>query len=373
MKKVIIVFVCSLLCILCACSGKENAEKYNICNKKIRIADMYFNNAESLNCSEDNPYREQILSKIEFISQKETREPTEFDFEPEITLIAANGFVFELSDSVTAYSYPDAEGAEAENQDDEAYYIRMIRNDETQTFYFERDDDVIELGRLVNDAVSYEYDNLGTITGVIRHINEEDKCCYIVSSEYGDLYVAANDFDNAIVGDTVEVSLHEKTESADISADCEGTIQNLTNNDITATSGEYLTTLEFSYDILSYEGDFENNMFRTDRFELEYDKEDFDFLMELCEDCLPADVIQHLKEKYDSSFFENNILLYCGLDVPDVEVTAVAQTNWAGGGNMIYVRQNSNQEAPSLQYYILWVEVSKKDWNENDFSLYLFE
>lgn len=372
MKRKIIIFLCCFLCILCGCSGQESGMKCKIGRHKLKITEIYFNNTRGLKCSEDNPYWEQILSDIELVSQKETREPTEFDFEPEITLIAANGVTCEMSFSVTAYSYPDVEGDEYENRDESAYYIRILRNGKSETSYYEVDEDVAKLRRNINGAVSYEYGRLEKLTGVIRYINNnagEKKWCYVVS-EYGDLKVKTEDFDGAIVGDTVEVELCHKADDTDRTADCEGIIHNLTNNDVTATSGAYLTALPFQYDIISYEG--ESDVFQINRLELETSREEFDFLLELWGDILPEEVKERLQSRYDDDFFAENILLYCGLDSPEAEVTAVVHTKWVGGENVVYVRTKEGQKAADGKAFLLCIEVPLEEWDEKTFGLYLF-
>ncbi|MCM1499105.1 MAG: hypothetical protein NC124_11635 [Clostridium sp.] len=366
-KKIIIFFWCCFLCVLCGCSVQGSGIKVG--GHKYKIEEIYFNNAKGLICHEDNPYRESILADIELVSQKETRKPTEFDFEPELTLITSTGDICEMSFSVTAYEYPDEEGVEYENRDESAYYIKILRGEKSETLYYEIDEDVTRLRKNISSAVSYEYSRLGTFTGVIRCIGSG--VIEVVSSEYGNLIVKTEDFDGAIVGDTVEVELVEKPDGKKMTAGCAGVVHNLTRNDVAATSEIYLTALPFQYDILSYLG--EPDVFLINQLDVAASKEEFDFLLELGGADLPEEVTEHLRSAYDDDFFAENILLYCGLDSMDAEVTAVVQTKWGEDRNIVYVRKGEGSENPVGEVSFLCIEVPLADWNGKIFELYLFE
>ena len=134
-KKVILILV-ALCLILAGCSqdGKDSSKnaqaknkKYEICNKKVRVQEIYFKNEKGFQCSAENPYRDELLTRIELVSGKEQVESVEYEADPEITVVTSGGLTFELSDGVTSYAYPEVEGIEYENKDRAAYYIRVLK------------------------------------------------------------------------------------------------------------------------------------------------------------------------------------------------------------------------------------------------------
>lgn len=372
---------CVICCFICGCAEKNYGSEhnndqnknfhnlYNICNREVEVEQIYFNDAKGLICSESNPYLEQLLSQIEFVSQEETIDFTQFEFDPEITLVASEDITFELSGSVTHHMYSD--------EYDTSYYIRVIHDGEIEDVYhYAWDEDVIQLRQFMMDALDYEY-SAGIVTnekGVITFVKEENgvKICGIESTEYGYQRVAVEDYDGVIVGDTVEYTILEKAEDIPF-ADCVGEIRNLTNNNVAATSEEYVSTLSFAYNVVTFEIEPGQKEFRLGTDSVEYDKEEFDFLLDLNSDEIPADVIQDLKDKYDEDFFENHILLPYELKTTDVEVTAVTQPKWLDGRNTAYVKQTTKEPVPEGNGGILFVEISREGWNEKNIYVYLYE
>lgn len=375
MKKSIF-WVCLVCFVLCGCSVKESSKKYKICNYNVKIEEIYFNDAVGLQCSEANPYREQLLSQIELISSEESIDATEFEHEPEITLVTSKGITFELSSGVT--HYPVVEGMEHENQDKYSYYIRILRNGERDgTHHYEWDEDVINLRQLMFDAMNYEY-STGIVTnakGVITYLEDYGayKTCGIESTEYGYQRVAVSDYDGVIVGDTVEFTILKEADESIPHAEYEGEIHNLTHNDVAATSEEYVTALPFTYNILSFELDPNKEKYVTGSSELGYEKELFDFVLDLYRDWMPSDVIQDIKDKYNEEFFEEYVLLYYVVDTENAQVTAVTQPKWIGGRNTVYVKENAEGAASDGKCHMIWVEIPRGEWNEQDFQVYVYE
>ena len=91
------------------------------------------------------------------------------------------------------------------------------------------------------------------------------------------------------------------------------------------------------------------------------------------DDDVPQNVIEELKKQYNEAFFENNMLAFCGIEVTDVEVTAVGQSELFPFGNNIYVRKKTSETIPTGTHKLLFVEISKEKWNDTCYNLYLYE
>ena len=156
---------------VCGCSANTSEEtgktrlqvknkKYEICDRKVKVEELYFNDEKEFRCSTDNPYREDILLQVERIAEKEEIEPTEYEAAPELTIVASGEYTFELSSGVTAYAYPAVEGGTYENRDRASYYIRVLKKGKQNDIrYFEVDEDVVRLRELMNEAIQFEYEN----------------------------------------------------------------------------------------------------------------------------------------------------------------------------------------------------------------------
>lgn len=387
MKKLIILlgFLCLLLS---GCSQAEQdsvqetksltkSKKYEICGERVKVQEIYFNNEKGFQCSDENPYWEELLTQIELISKKEQIEPIEYEFDPEVTLVCGKELTFELSDGTTSYAYPAVEGIEYENRDRWAYYIRVLEEEEMEDiFYFEVDEDVQRLRELTQAAIQYEYDNApkeGVEAVVVSARNDSiSKYCVVRSEEYGEITLFAEDFDHIIVGDTVRYKLLNESEtSSNINAEME----NLTQNDLSTSKQSYIKILPYSYEVIPYKKKTDKSTFRTDRLELEYDYNDWHFVLGLLNDNIPMDVYQELLDNYTIEFFESNILLYCGLKSTEVEVKAATQPMDEDMfyNNVISVKELTKEQIPEDEEYILVVSIPKDEWNGKTFDLYLYE
>ncbi len=357
----------------------KNSNKYHIANNMVAIDNIYFNNAEGLACNEDNPYREQLLLELESLCQKKTRTPTEFEHEPEITIIASDGTIYEMSAGATHYEYPEAMDSEYENKDESSYYIRVKKDNQPETIEYYEWDDAIPLRKVMFDAIYYAYQQIGNMQGIVTGIyegydkNNESFRCAIETFQYGYILAEVDTLDNAIVGDTVELILYNE-DRENISADCRGTIRNITQNNITKTSSERITQQSFNYNIVTFDSLADPSQFDKQRIELIMEYDDLIFQTTFWEDGdVPQNVIKELKKQYNEDFFENNMLAFCGIEVTDVEVTAVAQSELFPFGNNIYVRKKTSETVPTGTHKLLFVEISKEKWNDTCYNLYLYE
>lgn len=386
MRKKLFVLVVCIVQILSGCTQEAPAErteikeeidqeelqlevsavKYNICNSEVEIAEIYFNDEEDMKCSENNNYREPILERIEMISEKEKYSGGFFDFEPEITLVSDTGVKYALSSAA-----PHASQDLTKNY----YYIKVVGSGNPDlTYYYEADEDVALLRELMRSAIEYEHTkgSKKEATGVVVNIREDfrGKVCGIQSPESGYQIVIVDDFDGVIIGDTVEYNISGRIKDGKMQSEYVGTIQNVTRNDISKSSEEVVTTYPFEYHIMNFE--LENDNFRKDGFDVICDREDFEFELQMIDEKLPLTEIKNLSRKYNMQFFEEHILLYCGLRVTDVEVTAAANINWAVDDNYVFVKEKTDEVVPEGECYLLWVEIEKEKWNDRWLDLYLY-
>ncbi|MBR4084827.1 MAG: hypothetical protein IKK33_11160 [Lachnospiraceae bacterium] len=385
MKKLIILL--GFLCLLlggCSKTGQDSVQetktlskskKYEICGEKVKVQEIYFNNEKGFQCSAQNPYWDELLAQIELISKKEKVDPIEYEFDPEITVVCDKGLTFELADGTTTYAYPAVEGAAYENRDKYAYYIRVLKEGKQKAiFYFERDEDVIHLRELMQAAIQFEYDNApeeGIEAVVVMMSNNEiSRSCIVRSEEYGEITLFPEDFDHVIVGDTIKYKLLDEEANTGINAE----IKNLTQNDLSASKQSYIKVLPYSYEVMSYKKKTDID-FRTDRLELEYDYDDWHFVLGLESDDMPTDVYQDLLDKYNSKFFESNILLYCWLKSTEVQVTAATQPMEEDMyyDNVISVKELTQEQVPEDEEHMLLVTIPRDEWNGDSFDLYVYE
>ena len=370
LKKIVFVsIVCFLLC------GCTSSEKYQIGNANVNVQSIYFNDTETLVCSQSNPNYALILEQIEMISQQNSVIPEMgvFVHEPDITLVCDNGVTFELSwassDAIIEY----IEGDETRETYTSFYYIRRLEDGVQKSFsYYEETDAVGTLCQLKADAISHEYTSgtIAMVTGVVINTFSRDKYteCVIDSVEYDRIWLYVEDADGVIAGDTVS---YEVTSVDSDTGRYYGTVDNLTDNDVTQTSADYITSLPFEYSIMTVPKEPEMLDVSRGRVETEDDAEYFDFILSLYDDRLPSEVLQELDEKYDETFFQDHFLLYYGMGVTEVEVTAVVQQEWLGGDNEVYIKELTDESVPENEHRIIWIEVPREGWN--GYSFYGYE
>ena len=319
------------------------------------------NDTASLELSADAPNRKRIEELLAAFDSKPKASQNEFDHTPVLTVIEADGTKHEYGDSVTSYPQPDYEGAPSV-PDDVSYYERTTAADgSVTTRYFEADADVGEFRKLIREAVNYEYEKLGNITGAVYFKSGQgDKtnvCIY--SEDYGYMSALCDDADNVVVGDTAEIQLLPADDKNN--SQMRGMVTNITQNDVTKTSALYLDSLSFDYEVLTCKGDksFGN------RLEMCIDKEELDFILDLNADKIPKDTLSYIKNKYDSAFFNENVLMYCNTESKG-SVTAAVHAKWVGEPNIVYFKQG--EPAPSGMQEILLVSIPKSEWDERVFE-----
>lgn len=386
MKKSLTV-LCLFSLLLCGCSAntsetesktkqQEKKRKYEICGEKVKVREIYFDDEEDFRCSADNPCWDDILVQVEQISEKEEIQPTEFEHDPELTVVASEDFIFELSSGVTSYAYPAVEGGSYENRDRASYYIRVLKKGkEKDTYHFEMDEDVVRLRELVQNAIQFEYEKTSEdgVEAVVVSVADDlnGKRCTVRSKEFGSLTLFVEDLDHVIVGDTVRYKLLEDFDSVSATAE----IVNLTKNDLSVSAQKEFQVLPYSYEVLSYEMTRDGIPLRADRLELEYTYNDWHFILGLLDEELPLDVYSELLETYNVDFFEENIVMYCGLASPEVEVVAVVQPldeeNYYE--NVVSVKKLKDKAESEGEGHMLVIAVPKEEWNGKSFDLYLYE
>lgn len=379
-RAILLLAVLSLMLAGCGWDSSEESQiknkKYKICNRKVKVQEIYFNNEKGFRCSADNPYWDELLTQIQLVSGKEQVEPTSYEADPEITVVTSEGLTFELSDGTTSYAYPAVVGYNHEDKIRKAYYIRELSEGKTESiFYFDVDEDVHYLRELMQRAQMFEYDKApaeGIEAVVVRAQNDNiSRNCMVRSESYGEITLFPEDLDHIIVGDTVRYKLLDETEST---GSINAKIENLTQNDLSASEQSYIKALSYNYEVLHYKKTGIGAL-RTGRLELESTYNDWHFILDLLSDKLPTDVYQQLLEKYNADFFENHIILYCGLRKTKVEVIAATQAADEDTyyPNVISVKELTQQQVPQDEEYMLLVAVPKEEWNGNSFDLYLYE
>lgn len=371
-KKVVIVLMFCLL--LCGCTP---AVKYKIEGANVNVQSIYFKDIETLVCSKDSPYFTQILEQIEDISGQRPVNPEMHVFvhDPDITLVATNDVTYEIGSAVPDLGpVPDGDGYSGDTYQ-EFIYIRKLKAGNAVNFtYYDGDEEAIELFRLQDEAIGYEFTSgaISDATGVVIGIHEEKKGtrCVVDSTEYGRLHIYVEDADNVIEGDMVKFNIT----SVDEDRDYYGIIENLTDNDVTQTKEEYLTSLNFEYYIMTVPKDPEMNDVSQGRISMvDKTEEDLDFTLSLNDDSLPGNILRELDQKYDEEFFEDHFLLHYGMRVTEAEVTAVVQQEWLGGDNYVYIKKLTDEEVPDTELKIIWIEVEKDRWDECGFYPYVYE
>lgn len=375
-KKVVIVLMFCLL--LCGCTP---AVKYKIEGANVNVQSIYFQDTETLVCSKDSPYFTQILEQIEDVSGQRPVNPEMHVFvhDPDITLVATNDVTYEIGSAVTeATPTPDSDGYSGDRYSGDTYqeflYIRKLKAGNAVDFtYYDRDEEAIELFRLQDEAIGYEFTSgkITDATGVVIRIFEEKKGtrCVVDSTEYGWLHIYVEDSDNVIEGDMVKFNIT----SVDEDRDYHGTIENLTDNDVTQTAEEYLTSLNFEYYIMTVPKEPEMYGVSLGDVSMDENEEDLDFTLSLYDDRLPGNILRELDQKYDEEFFEDHFLLHYGMRVTEAEVTAVVQQEWLGGDDYVYIKKLTDEEVPDTELKIIWIEVEKDRWDECGFYPYVYE
>ena len=205
-----------------------------------------------------------------------------------------------------------------------------------------------------------------------KHLNQKVIVEMVRSEEYGLVTLNPENLDHIIVGDTIRYRLLDESESG---GKYNAELENLTQNDLSASKQSYIKILPYSYEVIPYKKKTDKSTFRTDRLELEYDYNDWHFVLGLINDEIPMNIYKELLEKYDVEFFEKNILMYCGLKSTGVEVTAATQPMEKDMyySNVISVKELTQEQIPEDEEYILVVSIPKDEWNGKTFDLYLYE
>lgn len=370
-KKVFwIVAMCLLLC------GCASGDKYKIGSVPVNVQEIYFDDTETLVCSQDSPYYTQILEEIEYFSGQKSVVPDMgvFVHDPDVTIVADNGDIYEIgvaiSDAIIEYTHGD----ETTETYYSFYYVRRVENGKKKSFkYYEHEEEGLMLLGIKADAIAYEYTSgaIGTVQGVVIGIfQKENYTEYVIDSEeYSRVWINSEDAEVAIEGDMVKYTVT----SVDDNGNYYGTIENLTGNDMSQISDDYITNLSFEYYIMTVPREPDMLDVSRTKVSTEKTKEHFDFTLSLYEDRLPNEVLRDLKTKYNEAFFEEHFLLYYGMDVTNVEITAVVQQEWVGGENEVYIKELTDEEVLENEHRIVWIEVSRDGWNGYDFSAYRYK
>lgn len=371
LKKLVFVLILCLL--LCGCTS---CERYKISDTNINVQSIYFQDTETLVCSKDSPYFVQILEQLEHISGQNSVQPEMHVFvhDPDITLVASNDVIYEIGSAVSDLGIRPEGYGYSDDTYREFLYIRKLESGQVADFtYYDRDDEAIKLYHIQEEAIGYEYTSgvISGATGVITGIYEENDNtrCHIDSAEFGSIGIYVTDTDNVIIGDMV---MYDVT-FVDEDRDYHGTIENLTDNDVTQTAEDYITSLSFEYYIMTVPKESEMNDVSRWRVSMDDTEEDFDFILSLYDDRLPEEILSELDQKYDEAFFEDHFLLHYGMSVTEAEVTAVVRQEWLGGRNYVYIKELTDEEVSNMEHRIIWIEVEKDCWNGCGFDPYEYK
>ncbi len=190
--------------------------------KKVETA--YFDKDGKFVCSEDNPFREELLSKLVSVCTKpgtfEETSPYAWDKTllsnrdvnfSEFTILAKNGVKYEIYEYAPLSPAGGGEGFALMKRQQRYLYIERTKGDKSLIYRVKFDEKAEEIWELIGKAKGYAYSQLGTFRATLVRGSESMRYGTVDSLEYGRMDVHANSFDWAVPGDTVEVTMLQQT------------------------------------------------------------------------------------------------------------------------------------------------------------------
>lgn len=190
--------------------------------KKVETA--YFDKDGKFVCSEENPFREELLSKLVLVCTKpgtfEEASPYAWDKTllenrdenfSEFTILAKDGAKYEIYDYAPLSPTNDIEGVKLMKRPQRYLYIERTKGEKSLIYRVKFDGKAEEIWELIGKAKGYAYNQLGTFRATLVKGSESMRYGTVDSPEYGRMDVHANSFDWAVPGDTVEVTMLQQT------------------------------------------------------------------------------------------------------------------------------------------------------------------
>ncbi len=184
----------------------------------------YFDKDGKFVCCEENPFREELLSKLVSVCTKpgnfeeaspyawdktllENRDVNFSDF----TILAKDGAKYEIYDYAPLSPNYDIEGVTLMKRPQRYLYIERTKGDKSLVYRVKYDEKAEDIRDLIGKAQRYAYNQMGTFRATV--VSSSESMGFgtgggtVESPEYGRMDVSASSFDWAKPGDTVEVTV----------------------------------------------------------------------------------------------------------------------------------------------------------------------
>lgn len=184
----------------------------------------YFDKDGKFVCSEENPFREELLSKLVSVCTKpgnfEEASPYAWDKTllenrdknfSEFTILAKDGAKYEIYDYAPLSPNYDIEGVTLMKRPQRYLYIERTKGDKSLVYRVKFDEKAEEIWELIGKAKGYAYNQMGTFRATVVKCSEASRFGTLESPEYGRISVRAQSFGWAAPGDTVEVTMLQQT------------------------------------------------------------------------------------------------------------------------------------------------------------------
>ena len=188
----------------------------------------YFDKDGKFVCSEENPFREELLSKLVSVCTKpgtfEEASPYAWDKTllsnkdknfSEFTILAKDGAKYEIYDYAPLSPNYDIEGVTLMKRPQRYLYIERTKGEKSLIYRVKFDEKAEEIWELIGKAKGYAYNQMGTFRATV--VSSSESMGFgtgggtVESPEYGRMDVSASSFDWAKPGDTVEVTMLQQT------------------------------------------------------------------------------------------------------------------------------------------------------------------
>ena len=186
-----------------------------------RAEKVYFGEGESFVCSEENPFREEILSRLKWYCLKSAKVYSYEELHmPVLYIEAKNGAKYEVYDLSYIPLSLDAESGNNRGPMHD-FCIQMTKGDRVLVYRREYEEAEDELWDLIGRAKGAAYEELGTVMGeVIRRGEKNEGNAYVYfavqTEEHGILRVDAKYTEEISAGDTVEITFPKQTLRFDV-------------------------------------------------------------------------------------------------------------------------------------------------------------
>lgn len=181
-----------------------------------RAEKVHFHEEENIVCSEENPFRDEILSRLKGYCLKPAKVYSYEELHmPVLYIEAKNGAKYEVYDLSYIPLSLDAESGNNRGPMHD-FCIQMTKGDRVLVYRREYGEAERELWNLIGRAKGAAYEELGTVTGeVIRRGEKYEGNAYVYfavqTEEHGILRVDAKYTEEISAGDTVEITFPKQT------------------------------------------------------------------------------------------------------------------------------------------------------------------